>query len=101
MAVLLTAHEGAASLDAVDQTLLNQRVDRLSDSPPRQAMLLHKRGLRGHDPARRQCPELDLGAQDAGELLPERSFRIVVDGHKINVGIRARSGAVRVDLGQL
>jgi hypothetical protein len=25
----------------------------------------------------------------------------VVDGHKITVGIRARPGAVRVDLGQL
>ena len=64
-------------------------------------MLLHERGLRGHDPAGRQFPGLDLGAQDAGELLPERSFRIVVDGHKITVGIRARPGAVRVDLGQL
>ncbi len=80
---MLPAHEGAASLDTVDQALVNQRVDRLPDGASRQAVLLHKRGFRGHDPAGRQLPGLDLGAQDAGKLLPERSFRIVVDGHKI------------------
>ncbi len=68
----LSPDEGPASLDAVDEALLDQGVDGLPDSAASQAMFLHEGGFRGHDPAGRQLAGLDLGPEDAGTFAERR-----------------------------
>src|SRR5260370_9163420 len=59
---------GAAALNDLDEPLVPDYPHALTRRLPPHPLLLHQRRLARQRPARRQCPGLNAGAQDRGEL---------------------------------